>query len=153
MKHKQAAFTLVELLTAVAITAIATSLLTSLISGGARGAARTAQQETAILLGNRTMDNIVGLGFETLSRKAGGVSGVDLRAFLDPADVPSVPGGPLVIDSTAYAAHLEISAIAGGLMRLRLTLEWASASTAKGVATRLMISRFVADPRAALTFR
>ena len=149
MVRSRSAFSLVEVVLAVALFGLCSVALITALTHGAAGAARASEVQLASGIAARLMDRMVAPGYAGL---------VAFPRASGPLELPTLDGAAgseaLDADGIAYHAAYQLSLVRDGLVRVVLELTWDRAGTIGAREPgRFTVMRYVADPTRALAAR
>lgn len=145
------AFSLVEVVLAVAIAGVLIVALLGLVRGGARTAAKAGEAQIAALVAGRVVDRLLTNDYRVLRGLVDRPEELELaRLDLPPdAEPPADPAERkrLVVDGVAFTARYGVEEDAPGLLKITVTVGWQHPAGTPG---SLTAARLVANPAVGL---
>ena len=141
-------FSLVEVLVAVAVTALMGMPFLELIGNGAESTARAGESEVAALIAARMMDRFAGAGFDALAPKRGPERDLNMRQTGEPT-ATTAARSVADVDGVLYSGRWRIEPVNDALLRVTVRILWRKSGRAGAAQPGMLeVMRYVADPLA-----
>lgn len=147
------AYSLVEILAAVALVGVLVVVLLELIRGGARTAAKAGEAQIAAVLAGRIADRLLTNDYRTLRGLVDRGEDLELARLEEPGPgaaepAPELAADPearrrLVVDGATFTASYRVQEESPGLLSIGIEVQWKHPASTPG---RLAATRLVANP-------